>query len=57
MTTKKASTSKKVSAKKKVGIREIRKRAQEIYLRRIEDGTPGDAESDWLQAEEDLMNQ
>ena len=57
MTTKKATTKKVESAKKKVGIRTIRKRAQEIYLKRMEEDTPGDAESDWLQAEEELMNQ
>jgi hypothetical protein len=58
MTTKKVSTGKKKSSvKKKVGVRSIRKRAQEIYLRRIEEGSPGDSESDWLQAEEELMRQ
>lgn len=57
MTTKKASTSKTASPKRKVDIRSIRKRAQEIYIKRIEHGTPGDADSDWLQAEEELMNQ
>jgi hypothetical protein len=57
MVTKKESTTKKVSAKKKAGIRSIRKRAQEIYLKRKEEGTPGDADSDWFQAEEELMNQ
>ena len=57
MATKKESTAKKVSAGKKVGIRSIRKRAQEIYLKRIEEGTPGDADSDWHQAEKELQNQ
>ena len=57
MTTKKVSTPKNVSAKKKVGIRAIRERAEEIYRKRVEEGTPGDADSDWLQAEEELMNQ
>jgi hypothetical protein len=57
MTTRKVSTGRKASVKKKVGVRSIRKRAQEIYLRRIEEGSPGDSESDWLQAEEELMRQ
>ena len=57
MTTKKVSKSKTVSSKRKVDARSIRKRAQEIYLNRIEEGTPGDADSDWFQAEEELRNQ
>ena len=57
MTGKKVSKPKRAPVKKKVGIRAIRKRAEEIYLKRIEEGTPGDADSDWLQAEEELMNQ
>lgn len=57
MTGKKVSKPKRTSVKKKVGIQAIRKRAEEIYLKRIEEGTPGDADSDWLQAEEELMNQ
>jgi len=57
MTTKKASTSKKAAAKKKIGVQDIRNRAQEIYHKRMEEGTPGDADSDWLQAEQELMNQ
>lgn len=56
MTTKKVSTSKTVAPKRKVDVRSIRKRAQEIYLKRIEEGTPGDSDSDWLQAEEELLN-
>ena len=57
MTTKKVSTTKKTSAKKKVGVRSIRKRAQEIYLKRTEEGIAGDADSDWRQAEDELVNQ
>lgn len=57
MTGKKVSKPKRATAKKKVGDQAIRKRAEEIYLQRIEEGTPGDADSDWLKAEEELMNQ
>lgn len=57
MTAKKVSTGEKASSRKKPGVRAISKRAEEIYLKRIEEGTPGDADSDWLQAEEELMNQ
>jgi hypothetical protein len=32
----------------------IRARAYEIYARRTSEGTPGDAESDWLEAQEEL---
>lgn len=56
MTSKNVSKPKRTSAKKKVGVGAIRKRAEEIYLQRIEEGTPGDADSDWLQAEDELMN-
>jgi hypothetical protein len=34
----------------------IRTRAHQIYLARIAFGTPGDAESDWRQAEQELLN-
>ena len=54
MATKKTATGKKGSPRKKVSIDLIQKRAQEIYLKRIEEGTPGDADSDWFQAEEEL---
>ena len=57
MTTEKVTTTKKTSAKKKVGVGSIRKRAQEIFLKRTEEGATGDADSDWLQAEEELKNQ
>ncbi len=32
----------------------IRAKAYEIYARRTAQGTPGDAESDWLEAQEEL---
>jgi hypothetical protein len=35
----------------------VRRRAQEIYERRMREGLPGDAESDWLQAEAELAAQ
>jgi len=51
-----AQKNKEKTVKRKINVRSIRKRAAEIYHRRIEEGTPGDAESDWFQAEEELMN-
>lgn len=56
MATKKASTGKKTTAPKRVTEQSIRKRAEEIYHRRMKEGTPGDAESDWIQAEQELRN-
>ncbi len=57
MATKKASTSKKSPVKPRVTERSIRKRAEEIYQMRMKDGRPGDAESDWHQAEKELKKQ
>ena len=34
----------------------IKKKANEIYINRIEKGIPGDADSDLLQARNELMN-
>jgi hypothetical protein len=33
---------------------QIRRRAYEIYLRRVAGGKPGDPKSDWVQAEREL---
>jgi hypothetical protein len=33
---------------------EIEKRAKEVFLKRQETGAPGDALSDWLQAEKEI---
>jgi len=56
MATKKETTSKKAPVKRRVTEQSIRKRAEEIYLKRMEEGTPGDADSDWNQAEEELRS-
>lgn len=53
-TGKKAPVSRKAPARKKIDNGLIRERAEEIYRRRMEEGTPGDADSDWFQAEEEL---
>ena len=53
---KKASAVKKAPAKKRVTEGSIRKRAEEIYLKRMEEGIQGDADSDWQQAEQELRN-
>jgi len=45
-------TVKKVT--KNITENDIRAKAQEIYSKRILKGTPGNAESDWLQAEQEL---
>ncbi|MBN2350823.1 MAG: DUF2934 domain-containing protein [Bacteroidales bacterium] len=58
MGTKKASPTSKVKSsatgKKKITEEHVRKLAQKIYESRINKGTPGNAESDWLQAEKEL---
>jgi hypothetical protein len=36
---------------------DIRARAYEIYLRRVQDGEAGDAQADWLRAERELKEQ
>ncbi|MGD2035847.1 MAG: DUF2934 domain-containing protein [Bacteroidales bacterium] len=46
---------KKKSKKKKIAQSDIRKRAEEIYKKRIKDGVPGNAKSDWIQAEKELL--
>lgn len=58
MATRKSTTGKtnSVKNKKKISLDIIRKRAHEIYLNRIKKGTPGDADSDWQQAQNELMN-
>ena len=56
MATKKVSAGKTTANQKKISLEVIRNRAHEIYLKRIKKGTPGDADSDWLQAEKELMN-
>lgn len=38
------------------GVDEVRERAFAIYQRRLADGLPGNALSDWVQAERELKN-
>ena len=47
-------TKKTYSGRKKITTGMIEKRAHEIYLDRISKGIPGDADSDWLQAKDEL---
>ena len=54
---KKASTVKKATTRKRITEAAIRKRAEEIYLKRMKEGTAGDADSDWQQAEQELTKQ
>ena len=44
------------SVNRESGLAVIRNRTHEIYLKRIKNGIQGDADSDWLQAEKELMN-
>jgi hypothetical protein len=55
MTAKKEGPGKTIPRKKKVTEQEIRNRARDIYEERITNGIHGDAESDWLRAEKELM--
>ena len=55
MTTKDGASDKKTTTRrKKITESDIRKRAQEIYEMRVSKGIPGNEDSDWLQAEEEL---
>jgi hypothetical protein len=45
---------KKTVTKAKISADDIRKRAEEIYRSRMNNGNHGDELSDWLQAEKDL---
>lgn len=60
-TTKKETTPKAVAKKttkktvNQVSEDDIRARAQKIYDQRIKNGIPGNAESDWVQAEKELL--
>jgi hypothetical protein len=56
MATKKASAAKTTATKKKISLEVIRNRAHDIYLKRIKKRMHGDADSDWFQAEKELMN-
>ena len=56
-TTKKATTAKTTKTKKTKPViteADIRQRAQEIYNARVASGEPGDENTDWLKAEEQL---
>ena len=54
---KKATTQKKAPVRKRITEAAIRKRAEQIYQKRMKEGLPGDAESDWRQAEQELRKQ
>jgi len=54
MTTNRVFESRKMSALKRSRARLVRQLAYEIYENRIREGLPGDAYSDWLQAEKEL---
>ncbi|MBN2522077.1 MAG: DUF2934 domain-containing protein [Bacteroidales bacterium] len=58
MATKKTKTTvKKAPVRKtKYSSADIQKRAEQIYLKRIQAGKPGDELSDWLQAEKELKS-
>jgi hypothetical protein len=49
-----ATAGKKAVSKRKISAEDIRKRAEEIYRARINNGNHGDEVSDWLQAEKEL---
>ncbi|MBN2523900.1 MAG: DUF2934 domain-containing protein [Bacteroidales bacterium] len=40
---------------RKVTQSDIRRRAEEIYKKRIQEGIPGNSNSDWIQAEKELL--
>lgn len=54
MATKKATTTKKSTKKAHISAEDIRRKAEEIYRDRINNGKVGDELSDWLQAEKQL---
>ena len=54
-TTTKTAT-KKTTTKAKISADDIRRRAEEIYRERVNNGNHGDELSDWLQAERELKN-
>ena len=47
-------TRKPVSKKVNVTEEDVRRKAQEIYEKRVQEGIPGDPHSDWLKAESQL---
>ncbi|MRT93922.1 hypothetical protein [Ancylomarina sp. 16SWW S1-10-2] len=54
MATKRVKSKSKTNTTKKVSEDDIRKKANQIYLNRIEKGIHADADSDWIQAEKEL---
>jgi len=56
MVKKKNPKGKSSRVKKKVDNAVIRKKADEIYRNRIKNGIEGDADTDWIQARNELMN-
>jgi hypothetical protein len=56
MTAKKDPAAKAAPVRKRITASVIRKKAHEIYRKRVKEGIDGDADSDWLQAEKELKN-
>jgi hypothetical protein len=56
MAKKKNPKDKSTRVKKKIDNALIRKKANEIYMNRIKKGIARDADSDWIQAKNELMN-
>jgi hypothetical protein len=54
MATKKTTSATATATKKRITENDIRKKAQKIYEERVKKGIPGDAESDWVNAEKEL---
>lgn len=54
MTMNRVFESRKMSALKRSRTRLVRQLAYEIYMHRMQEGLPGDACSDWYQAEKEL---
>ncbi len=49
-------TGRPAAKKKKISKEDIRRRAQEIFEERMKKYLPGDAETDWKKAEEELKS-
>ena len=54
MTTNRVFECRKISALKRSRTRLVRQLAYEIYMHRMQEGLPGDACSDWYQAEKEV---
>jgi hypothetical protein len=56
MAIKTTTTKKTTTSKARISADDIRRRAEEIYRARVNNGHHGDELSDWLQAERELKN-